>query len=64
MQLSLPAVVLLALVLVFLIRSGSLKVSAAIVATLFGFFLASTSLVPPIHNGLGGVTSTIGQIDP
>lgn len=64
MQLSLSLVVLLAIVLVVLIRGGHLKWHAALVAVLFGFFLAGTTVAPQIHDGIGGVTSTVSKIDP
>ncbi|MFH8642277.1 hypothetical protein [Streptomyces goshikiensis] len=64
MQLSLSAVVLLAVVLVVLIRGGHLKWPAAVVAVLFGFFLAGTTVAPQIQGGIDGVTSTVSKIDP
>ncbi|MFB8314706.1 hypothetical protein ACFC5T_40310 [Streptomyces sp. NPDC055961] len=64
MQLSLSVVVLLAVVLVILIRSGHLKWPAAVVAVLFGFFLASTTVAPEIRQGLEGVTSSVSKINP
>ncbi|WP_443333414.1 hypothetical protein [Streptomyces sp. CB02115] len=63
-QLSLSLVVLLALVLVVLIRGGHLKWPAAIVAVLFGFFLAGTTVAPQIHDGIDGVTSTVSKLNP
>jgi Ni/Co efflux regulator RcnB len=41
---SLSVVLLLAIILVVLIRGGSLKAGPAVVAVLFGFFLASTGM--------------------
>lgn len=64
MQLSLSVVVLLAIVLVILIRGGHLKWPAAVVAVLFGFFLASTTVAPEIRQGLEGVTSSVSKINP
>ncbi|WP_431776505.1 hypothetical protein [Streptomyces cucumeris] len=64
MQLSISAVVILAIVLVVLIRGGHLKWHAALVAVLFGFFLAGTTVAPQIRDGLGGVTSTVSKINP
>ncbi|AWZ06879.1 MULTISPECIES: hypothetical protein [unclassified Streptomyces] len=64
MQLSLSAVVVLALVLVVMIRGGHLKWPAAIVAVLFGFFLAGTTLAPTVQQGVEGVTSTVSNINP
>ncbi|MGW7461004.1 hypothetical protein [Streptomyces sp. NPDC054797] len=64
MQLSLSAVVLLAVVLAVMIRGGHLKWPAAIVAILFGFFLAGTTLAPAVQQGVDGVTSTVSKLDP
>ncbi|MFJ4343202.1 hypothetical protein [Streptomyces sp. NPDC088915] len=64
MQLSLSVVLLLALVLALLIRAGHLKWHTALVAALFGFFLAGTTVAPSIHNGIDGVTQTVSQINP
>ena len=44
MAISLSVVLLLAIIMVVLMRSGSLKAGPALVAVLFGFFLASTGI--------------------
>lgn len=62
MAISLSVVVLLAIVLVVMIRGGSLKAGPAIVAALFGFFLASTNMAPSINRFLNSITETISQI--
>ncbi|AYG82883.1 hypothetical protein AB0M94_27825 [Streptomyces xanthochromogenes] len=62
MAISLSAVVLLAVVLVVLIRGGSIKAGPAIVAILFGFFLASTGMAPSIQRFLNSIADTINQI--
>jgi hypothetical protein len=59
---SLSAVLLLAIVLVVMIRSNSIKAGPAIVAALFGFFLASTNMAPDVNNFLNSVADTISQI--
>jgi len=59
---SLSAVLLLAIVLAVMIRSNSIKVGPAIVAALFGFFLASTDMAPDVNNFLNSVADTISQI--
>ncbi|MFJ7268084.1 hypothetical protein ACIQV3_15770 [Streptomyces sp. NPDC099050] len=64
MAISLSVVVLLAIILVVLVRGGNLKAGPAIVAVLFGFFLASSSIAPDVNNFLNSVASTIGKIDP
>jgi hypothetical protein len=59
---SLSVVLLLAIILVVLIRGGSLKAGPAVVAVLFGFFLASTGMAPSIDRFLDSITETISQI--
>jgi hypothetical protein len=59
---SLSVVLLLAIILVVLIRNGSLKPGPTIVAVLFGFFLASTGLAPTISKLMNSIAETINQI--
>ncbi|SDO09173.1 hypothetical protein [Actinacidiphila guanduensis] len=62
MVISLSAALLLAIVLVVMIRAKTMKVGPAIVAALFGFFLASTNMAPDINRFLNSVADTISQI--
>ncbi|MEW2633384.1 hypothetical protein AB0903_17445 [Streptomyces sp. NPDC048389] len=62
MAISLSVVLLLAIVLVVLIRGGSIKAGPAIVAALFGFFLASTGMAPSIERFMNSIAETINQI--
>ncbi|MEV5876266.1 hypothetical protein AB0L75_18945 [Streptomyces sp. NPDC052101] len=62
MAISLSAVLLLAIILVVLLRGGSIKVGPAIVAVLFGFFLASTGMAPSIDRFLNSIADSIGSI--
>ena len=62
MVISLSVVLLLAIVLIVLIRGKSMKVGPAIVAALFGFFLASTDMAPAINRFLDSLADTINQI--
>ncbi|NEB77196.1 hypothetical protein G3I40_18510 [Streptomyces sp. SID14478] len=62
MAISLSVVLLLAIVLVVLMRGGSIKAGPAIVAVLFGFFLASTGMAPSINNFLNSVADSISAI--
>ncbi|MBQ0863116.1 hypothetical protein ACH4RA_13300 [Streptomyces smyrnaeus] len=62
MAISLSVVVLLAVILVVMIRSKSIKPGPAIVAILFGFFLASTGMAPSINRFLTSVAETINGI--
>jgi hypothetical protein len=59
---SLSAALLLGIVLFVMIRSKTIKVGPAIVAALFGFFLASTNMAPDINRFLNSVADTINQI--
>lgn len=62
MAISLSVVVLLAVILVVMIRGKSIKAGPAIVAILFGFFLASTGMAPAINRFLNSIAHTINQI--
>ncbi|CAL9446659.1 hypothetical protein ACH4LN_29220 [Streptomyces albus] len=62
MAISLSVVVLLAVILVVMIRSKSIKPGPAIVAILFGFFLASSGMAPSINRFLNSIASTINNI--
>lgn len=63
MAISLSVVLLLAIILVVMIRSNNIKAGPAIVAVLFGFFLASTGMAPSIHRFLDSVARTISGIN-
>ncbi|MGB8944971.1 MAG: hypothetical protein WCD21_32780 [Streptomyces sp.] len=63
MALSISLVLLLAIVLVVLLRGGSLKAGPAIVAVLFGFFLADTGAAPDITKFVQSIADMIGQLD-
>ncbi|MEU9362312.1 MULTISPECIES: hypothetical protein [unclassified Streptomyces] len=62
MAISLSVVLLLGIVMVVLIRGGSLKGGPAVVAMLFGFFLASTGMAPSINRFMNSIADTINQI--
>ncbi|WAX80054.1 hypothetical protein [Streptomyces sp. KMM 9044] len=62
MAISLSVVVLLAVILVVLIRGGSIKAGPAIVAILFGFFLASTGMAPSISRFMDSIADMINSI--
>nr|WP_202432112.1 hypothetical protein [Streptomyces sp. SID7804] len=55
-------VLLLAIILVVLIRGGSLKAGPAVVAVLFGFFLASTGMADDIQRFLDSIAGMINSI--
>ncbi|MBO0918042.1 hypothetical protein AB0C40_31875 [Streptomyces brevispora] len=62
MAISLSVVLLLAIILVVLIRGGSIKAGPAVVAVLFGFFLASTGMAPSIQKFMDSIAQSINQI--
>ncbi|MFD1663344.1 hypothetical protein ACFSL4_35580 [Streptomyces caeni] len=62
MAISLSVVLLLAIILVVMIRGGSVKAGPVIVAILFGFFLASTGMAPSINRFLNSIAETINSI--
>ncbi|KPL34509.1 hypothetical protein OG473_27040 [Streptomyces anulatus] len=62
MAISLSMVLLFAVILVVMIRGGSIKTGPAIVAALFGFFLASTGMAPSINRFMNSIADTINQI--
>ncbi|MFE3481635.1 hypothetical protein [Streptomyces anulatus] len=51
-------VLLFAVILVVMIRGGSIKTGPAIVAALFGFFLASTGMAPSINRFMNSIADT------
>jgi hypothetical protein len=59
---SLSVVVLLAVILVVLVRGGNLKAGPAVVAVLFGFFLASSGMADEIQRFLNSIADTISSI--
>ncbi|MFF7228466.1 hypothetical protein BX264_2266 [Streptomyces sp. 2333.5] len=62
MALSLSVVLLLGIILIVLIRGKSIKAGPALVAILFGFFLASTGMAPSINRFLNSLANTINHI--
>ncbi|AZM62308.1 MULTISPECIES: hypothetical protein [unclassified Streptomyces] len=62
MAISLSVVLLLGIILVVLMRGGSIKAGPAIVAVLFGFFLASTGMADDIQRFLDSIAEMINSI--
>lgn len=62
MALSLSVVLLLGIVLIVLLRGKTIKPGPAIVAVLFGFFLASTGMAPSINRFFNSLAATINNI--
>lgn len=48
--------------MIVLIKSGSLKAGPALVAILFGFFLASSGMAPTIQRLLDSLADTLNQL--
>ncbi|MGW3060632.1 hypothetical protein ACWC98_32525 [Streptomyces goshikiensis] len=59
MAVSISVVVLLAIVVLVLIRGGSVRPWHALACAAFGFFVASTGAAPVITNAISGVTGWI-----
>ncbi len=62
MILSISGVVLLGIIVFLFFRKDGLKPSHAIVATLFGFYLASTGIAPSIEAGGESFASLVSGI--
>ena len=62
MAISLSVVLLLGIILVVLMRGGSLKAGPAVVAVLYGFFLASTGMADDIQRFLDSIAEMINSI--
>ncbi|MET7937715.1 hypothetical protein [Streptomyces sp. NPDC005322] len=62
MAISLSLVVLVGIILVLMIRNGQMKWGPALVAALFGFLLASSTLAPDIQHFLDSVANSISDI--
>ncbi|MGP4047275.1 hypothetical protein [Streptomyces sp. 2A115] len=64
MAISISVVLLLVILAVVFMRNGALKLSHAMVCVLLGFYLASTSLAPTIHNGLTATADIVSSLRP
>ncbi|MEU0005928.1 hypothetical protein ABZ079_17055 [Streptomyces sp. NPDC006314] len=64
MAISISVVLLLLILAVVFMRNGALKVSHALVCTLLGFYLASTSMAPTIHSGLTATADLVSSLRP
>ncbi|MEU6574389.1 hypothetical protein [Streptomyces sp. NPDC046805] len=62
MALSISAVVLLAIIVFLMIKKSGLKGGHAAVCVLLGFYLASSTVAPTIHELTTNVASMIGSI--
>ncbi|GGX68580.1 hypothetical protein [Streptomyces fructofermentans] len=64
MAISISVVVLLLILAVVFVRNGALKLSHAAVCVLLGFYLASTSMAPTIHDGLTATADIVSNLRP
>ncbi len=55
---------LLLILAVVVLRHGRMKVSHAVICGLLGFYLASTSVAPTIHNGMNATADIVSGIHP
>ncbi|GAA3827946.1 hypothetical protein ACFS5L_02770 [Streptomyces phyllanthi] len=62
MAISISAVVLLGILVFIFVKKSGLNAGHAIVCTLFGFFLASTSIAPSVNRFVANIAEMIGQI--
>ncbi|MYZ34359.1 MULTISPECIES: hypothetical protein [unclassified Streptomyces] len=62
MAVSISAVVLLGIIVVILLRGGSIRLWPALACTGFGFFLASTGAAPLIRAAISAATGWIPSI--
>ena len=63
MVISFSLVLLLGVVLVVMVRAGSIKWGPAVVAILFGFSLASTGAADPIRDFLESISNSVRSVD-
>ncbi|MFI1186155.1 hypothetical protein [Streptomyces californicus] len=63
MAISISLVLLLTILAVIFLRNG-MKPSHAVVCALLGFLLASTSMAPTIHDGIGATADLVSSLDP
>ncbi len=64
MAISISVVLLLLIIAVIFLRNGALKISHALVCMLLGFFLASSSMAPTIHQGLAATAQIVSGMRP
>ncbi len=64
MAISISVLMLLVILALVFLRNGALKLSHALVCVLLGFYLASTSMAPTIHDGLTATTDMVSSLRP
>ncbi|MFP3986520.1 hypothetical protein U9R90_03265 [Streptomyces sp. E11-3] len=64
MAISISVVLLLLILAVVFLRNGALKLPHAVVCVLLGFYLASSSMAPTIHDGLTATADIVSSLQP
>jgi hypothetical protein len=64
LTLSLPVVLLFGVLMILLVRKGGMKISHAIVAAFFGFYLASTTLATQINSLDSTIAHLVDSVHP
>ncbi|MEV5987548.1 hypothetical protein AB0L85_21450 [Streptomyces sp. NPDC052051] len=64
MAISISVVLLLLFFAVVFMRNGGLKISHAMICVLLGFYLASSSMAPTIHQGLAATADLVSGLRP
>ena len=64
MILSLPVVLLFGVLMILLIRKGGMKISHALVAMFFGFYLASTAVATQINSLDSTIAHLVDSVHP
>ncbi|MET8682253.1 hypothetical protein ABZW18_32965 [Streptomyces sp. NPDC004647] len=64
MAISISVIFLLVILTVVFLRSGSLKLSHALVCMLLGFYLAGSSLAPTLSDGLAATADVVSSVRP
>ncbi|MFG2194036.1 hypothetical protein [Streptomyces sp. NPDC048639] len=64
MAISISVVLLLIILIVVFVRSGSLKFTHAVVCMLLGFCLAGSSLAPTLSDGIAATADVVSSVRP
>jgi hypothetical protein len=59
---TLSAVLLFGIALAFLLRAKAVRAGAALIAVLFGFYLAQTGLATPIRHAVTAIATDLSHI--
>lgn len=64
MAISISVVLLLLILAVVFLRNGALKISHALICVMLGFYLASSSMAPTLHQGLAATAQIVSSLRP